>query len=349
MKKSMGNKLIGNQMTTQTAAIKSISTEDSSQEALSAERKLSVIVSLFNMENYIEELYHSLKKVLTRYNRRYEIVFVEDGSEDETYQKTKELISDDGSAKIIKMRSTFGEASTFNAGLKYSSGDRIVYFTARVRINPNDLLKLLDKLEDGNDLVVGWRYPRKDSKLNQIISKTFNYITRKLSKIRLHDINSGVFVTKRSVLDNINIYGDLNNFMAILAKRQGYRIAEEKIEQLPGKFRKSKYFKEYLQRILDIITVMFLTNYSKKPIHFLGFVGAVFTLTGAAIEIYLFIYRILALGPIAGRPMLLLGALLLVIGIQLISIGLLGEMIIFTHARDIKEYNIEEISENKKK
>jgi hypothetical protein len=131
----------------------------------------------------------------------------------------------------------------------------------------------------------------------------------------------------------------------VLADRQGYKIAEAKIEQLPGAFRKSKYFNEYVQRLLDIITVIFLTNYSKKPIHFLGFVGALFTLVGAVIEIYLFIYRIFQLGPIAGRPLLLLGALLLVIGIQLISIGLLGEMIIFTHARDIKEYNIEEIIE----
>ena len=247
------------------------------------------------------------------------------------------------------MRSQFGEASGFTAGLKQSTGDVILYFTARVNINPEYLSALITKLEHGNDLVVGWRYPRKDSKLNQVISKMFNTITGKLSKVKLHDINSGVFVTKREVLDNINVYGDMHNFIPVLAERQGYKIDEAKIEQLPGKFRKSKYFREYLQRLLDIITVIFLTNYSKKPIHFLGFVGALFTLTGAVIEIYLFVYRLLLLGPIAGRPLLLLGALLLVIGIQLISIGLLGEMIIFTHARDIKEYNIEEIIESEEK
>ncbi|MBC8186046.1 glycosyltransferase [candidate division KSB1 bacterium] len=311
-------------------------------------KKISVIISLYNIEDHIESLYNGLTTFLKNSNYSFELVFVDDGSLDATYQKIVKLSKDNPVVSLIKMRSQFGEASAFTAGLKQSTGDVILYFTARVKINPDYLSALITKLEQGNDLVVGWRYPRKDSKLNQIISKMFNAITKKLSKVKLHDINSGVFVTKREVLDNINVYGDMHNFIPVLAERQGYKIDEAKIEQLPGKFRKSKYFREYLQRLLDIITVIFLTNYSKKPIHFLGFVGALFTLTGAVIEIYLFVYRLLLLGPIAGRPLLLLGALLLVIGIQLISIGLLGEMIIFTHARDIKEYNIEEIIESDK-
>lgn len=307
--------------------------------------KISIIVTLKNHENDIEELYESLINFLERNERQFQILFVDDGSIDKTYDKLVKITEHDLRVKLIRLRSSFGEASAFDAGIKHSLGDIIIYFTARVRIKSQDLSKLISKLEDGNDLVIGWRYPRRDAKLNQIISKVFNSITRKLSKLKLHDINSGVLVTKREVLENINVYGDLNNFIPILAARQGYKVTEEKIEQLPGAFRKSKYFKEYLKRILDIITVLFLTNYSKKPIHCLGFFGAILTLLGAAIEIYLFIYRILALGPIAGRPLLLLGALFLVIGIQLISIGLLGEMIIFTHAKDIKEYNIEEIIE----
>ena len=334
-------------MNPQSATMKNITEAESMQHVSTADDKLSVIVTLLNFENNIKELYDSLTGSLEKINQRYEIVFIDDGSDDGTYQKTLNITKNDSHIKLIRMRSSFGEASTFDAGLKNSSGNKIIYFTARVRINTNDLSKLLKKIDKGNDLVVGWRFPRKDSKLNQIISKIFNFITGRLSKTKLHDINSGVFATKREVLDNIDVYGDLHNFIPVLAARQGYKIAEDKIEQLPGKFRKSKYIREYLQRILDIITVVFLTKYSKKPIHFLGFVGAVFTLVGAVIEVYLFIYRVLQLGPIGGRPLLLLGALLLVIGIQLISIGLLGEMIIFTHARDIKEYNIEEIIEQK--
>jgi hypothetical protein len=132
-------------------------------------------------------------------------------------------------------------------------------------------------------------------------------------------------------------------FIPVLAARQGYKVAEEQIEQLPGTFRKSVHVAEYIQRLLDIITVIFLTKYSKKPLHFLGFFGMIFTVAGLAMNLYLFVYRILGFGAIAGRPLLLLGALLLVIGLQMISIGLIGEMIIYTHAREIKEYNIETV------
>ncbi len=335
-------------MSIQSAALKSI---EQSETNLACIRKISAIVSIANIENYVEKLFDDLTKLLKSTGFSYELIFVDDGSVDSSYQKIVKLAASNKNVSVIKMRSQFGEASAFTAGLRQATGDTILYLAARVNVKAENLFALVQKLEEGNDLVVGWRFPRKDSKLNQVISRVFNSITRKLSKIKLHDINSGVLITRRAVLDNINIYGDLHNFLPVLAERQGYKIAEAKIEQLPGAFRKSKYVKEYVQRLLDIITVIFLTNYSKKPIHFLGFVGALFTLTGALIEIYLFIYRMLLLGPIAGRPLLLLGALLLVIGIQLISIGLLGEMIIFTHARDIKEYNIEEIisSEGQKK
>jgi len=307
--------------------------------------RVSVIVTLCNNGDQLKHLHESLLNVLKKLNGEFEIIYVDDGSIDDTFNVLSEIATQNKNVNVVKMRSTFGEASAFDAGLKYSRGEIIIYFTARVSINPHGLLKLLDKLQDGNDLVIGWRYPRRDSKLNQIISKAFNTITGKLSRLKLHDINSGVMVIKREVLEQIQVYGGLSHFVPVLAVQQGYKVAEEKIEQLPGNFRTSRYLSEYLQRILDIITVIFLINYSKKPIHFLGFMGAIFTLVGAGVEIYLFIYRILGMGPIAGRPLLLLGALLLVIGIQMISIGLLGEMIIFTHAGDIKEYNIEKIVE----
>jgi glycosyltransferase involved in cell wall biosynthesis len=306
---------------------------------------ISAIVTVNNYGNDIKSLYESLKAVLKQSGKKFEIIFVDDGSVDNTYDEITKIVNSNDGIKLVRMRSTFGEASAFDAGLKQTCGDIIVYFTARVRINPQGIPQLLNKLDQGNDLVVGWRYPRRDSKLNQIISRMFNFIVKRFSKLQLHDMNSGVMVTRREVMEKIHFYGDLNNFTPVLAVRQGYKVAEEKIEQLTGTFRKSRYIQEYMQRLLDIITVIFLTKYSKKPIHFLGFLGLIFTIVGGIIDIYLFIYRILGVGPIAGRPLLLLGALLLVIGIQMISIGLLGEMIIFTHAREIKEYNIEQILE----
>jgi len=306
---------------------------------------ISVVVILNNLKDSIEAIFERLKLLVEQYPDTYEFIVVDDGSTDGTLDFLKKIKDTFESVRVIKLRSVFGEAAGFDAGLSYASGEKIVYFTGRVRIDPAGLSKFLKRLDEGADLVIGWRHPRKDSKLNQFISRIFNYMITKPANLKLHDINSGVLVAKRNVLQNIPFYGDMNNFIPVLAARQGYRVVEEQIPQLSGSFRKSRYVSEYIQRFLDIISVIFLTKYSKKPIHFLGFVGAIFTIAGLLIEFYLFVYRILQLGPIAGRPMLLLGALLLVIGIQMISIGLIGEMIIFTHAKEVKEYNIETIIE----
>ncbi len=304
---------------------------------------ISAIVAIQDMEKNVEEYYLTLKSTLENFGEAYEIIFVDDASEDATFNILTRLIADDPKIHLVRMRSSFGEASAFEAGFKMSRGRRIIFYTTRVRPNSRQLPQLLQKMDEGFDLVVGWRFPRKDAWINRFISRIFNNITNKLTNIKLHDINSGILVARREVLENLQIYGGLSQFIPVLANKQGYKIAEEKIEQLGGFFRKSRFMGEYLQRSLDILTVLFLTKYSKKPIHFLGFLGGIFTVVGGLIDLYLFFYRILGYGPIAGRPLLLLGALLLVIGIQMIAMGLIGEMIIFTHAGDIKEYNIEEI------
>ncbi len=304
---------------------------------------LSIILVLFNAEKQASSMLEGLIKSLDGLESDYEIICVDDGSTDNTARVIKEFIQKSPRIKLIQMRTAFGEASALDAGIKNSRGEKIVYLTGRVNVKPEHILRLLRKLDEGNDLVVGWRHPRRDSWLNRIVSRIFNGMINGIAGLKLHDINSSVFVARREVLENVPIYGDLNNFIPVLAVKQGYKVAEEKIEQLPGWFRTSKYLDEYIRRFLDIITVFFLTRYSKKPIHFLGFLGAILTLLGVGIDLYLFVYRILQLGPIAGRPLLLLGSLLLIIGIQMVSIGLIGEMIIFTHAKEVKEYNIETI------
>lgn len=307
--------------------------------------KISYIVSVYNIEDTVKNLYTSSRKMLARIANSYEMVFVDDGSSDGTYTLLQTIAKNDKQVKIIRMRSPFGEASALEAGLKYSEGKRIIFYGGRIKVPLENIEKLYKKFLQGNDLVVGWRSPRQDSWLNKIVSFLFNILVSVFSGRRLHDVNSGIIVSHRNVFDNISYYGNLYNFIPVLSLQQGYKVAEEKVEQIPGSYRSFRYPKEYVRRMLDIITVFFLTKYSKKPIHFLGFLGTIFIILGMIIELYLFFYRIFLLGPIAGRPLLILGALLLVIGIQMISIGLIGEMIIFTHAGDIKEYNIEEIIE----
>jgi glycosyltransferase involved in cell wall biosynthesis len=305
--------------------------------------KISVIVPTHNNGSEVPAMYRALRQGLENYGESFELIFVDDASTDNTHAQLLDIARCDRQVKLIRMRTSFGEASALDAGLRHALGQKLVFATARVRVNMQSLPQLLRKLDDGFDLVVGWRTPRQDSGVNRLVSRMFNWLMQKQGNLRLHDINSSVIATYRSVLENITFYGNLNVFIPVLAARQGYKVTEEQIEQLPGVFRKSVHVSEYIQRLLDIITVIFLTKYSKKPLHFLGFFGIIFTFAGLVMNVYLFVYRILGFGAIAGRPLLLLGALLLVIGLQMISIGLIGEMIIYTHAREIKEYNIETV------
>lgn len=315
------------------------------KEAKLIKEKLTVIITVQNFEDSINGTYLSLKKNLGSLEETLEIVFVDDGSSDKSWQCLQAISEKDPDVKVIRLRADSGEAAAFDAALKNSDGDKIIFMSSKKRIDSAGIPKLLQKLDQGFDLVIGWRHQRADSKLNQIISKGFNWLVKKLYRVNLNDINSGVFVARREIFEEVPIYGDMNIFVPVLAARKGYKVGEEKIEQLKGSFRQSKFVSEYIQRLLDVITVIFLMNYSKRPLHFLGFIGFIFTLAGGIINLYLFIDRVTGVEGIAGRPLLLLGALLLVIGIQMISIGLIGEIIIFTHARDLKEYSIEEILE----
>jgi len=315
------------------------------EETKLTKKKMTVIVTVQNFEESLDETYLSLKQNLEPLDDSLEIVFVDDGSSDKTWDHLQAISEKDADVKAIRLRADSGEAAAFDAGLKNSDGDKIIFMSSRKRIDPAGLPNLLNKLDQGFHLVIGWRYRRADSKLNQVISKGFNWLVKKLYRVKLNDVNSGVFVAKREIFEEVPIYGDMNIFVPVLAARKGFKVGEEKIDQLTGSFRQSKFVSEYIQRILDVITVIFLMNYSKRPLHFLGFLGFIFTFAGAFINMYLFIDRMTGVDGIAGRPMLLLGALLLVIGIQMISIGLIGEIIIFTHAHDLKEYSIEEILE----
>ncbi len=310
---------------------------------MSAEVQVSVIVPVFNIAGEAAVIYTDLCTSLENYGQAFEIIFIDDASTDATWKRLNEIAQKDPRVKLLRMRSSFGETAALQAGLQHAQGERIIFAAARVRVNMRALPKLLRKMDEGHDLVVAWRTPRQDSGLNRLVSHAFNWMVERFSHLRLHDINSSVIATQREVLENIVFYGNLNIFIPILAARKGYRVTEEKIEQQNGAFRQSKYVSEYIQRLLDIITVIYLTRYSKKPLHFLGFFGMIFTVAGVVMNLYLFGYRILGFGGIAGRPLLLLGALLLVIGLQMISIGLIGEMIIYTHAREQKEYNIETV------
>jgi glycosyltransferase involved in cell wall biosynthesis len=301
---------------------------------------VTVVLTENNTREAIERQRRDIVESLEGAGLRYELIGIsKNGRTDAPVTNSR------AGHKSIHLRQDFKESEALKAGLKGASGDIVVYIVGRVNVDTRGIASLVQRVRSGSDMVVGYRRPRGDSRLNQLVSKIFNMVTRLVTGLKLHDFNSGVIVARKEVYRRMPMYGDLDKFIPILAHRHGFTVTEEKIAQLPGAYRQSFYLNDYMNRFLDIITVIFLVKYSRKPLHLMGFFGLIFAGTGMVINIYLFIYRIMGMGGIAGRPLLILGVLLLLIGIQMISIGLLGEMIIFTHARDLEDYEVEEIVE----
>ena len=223
----------------------------------------------------------------------------------------------------------------------------ILTLSAYFQIEPYETHKILHKLsEDGLDLVISSRYPRMDSLFNRAQAKVFHWLIGMLTGTKFRDISCGLRAMRRRVAVEVQLYGDLHRFFPLLARQKGFKVEEISLRQSPSDAQRRVYNPGvYLRRLLDILTLFFLFKFTKKPLRFFGLIGSGLLGAGAAITGYLGIYRLLGLGAIADRPLLILGVLLMVLGIQLFSIGLLGELIIFTHARDVKEYQIEEVLE----
>ena len=200
--------------------------------------------------------------------------------------------------------------------------------------------------EEKNDLVISWRYPRIDSWFNRVQARVFHWTIRMLTGTGYHDVSCGLRAMKRQVAEEIQLYGDLHRFIPLLAYQRGFKVKEITVRQSPlDSMRRIYRPGVYLRRLLDILTLFFLFKFTQKPLRFFGLVGSSLFGAGVLTTAYLGLYRLLGFGAISGRPLLILGVLLMVLGVQLFSIGLLGEIIIFTHARDVKEYQIKEILE----
>ena len=218
--------------------------------------------------------------------------------------------------------------------------------TSYFQVEPHEIHDLIQKLvEDDQDLVIGWRHPRIDAFFNRVQSRVFHWLVRILTGTSYHDVSCGLRVMTRRVVEEVRLYGDLHRFFPLLAHQRGFKIAEVPVQQSPhDAARRMHRPGVYLRRFLDILTLFFLYKFTKKPLRFFGLVGSGILGAGAIITGYLGLDRLLGV-PLAGRPLLVLGVLLMVFGVQLFSIGLLGEIIIFTHARGVKEYQTRDILE----
>jgi len=290
---------------------------------------LSIVIPIYNEEENIQILHEKLMEVLEPLEKEYEILFVDDGSADRTLSILEEIQAKDKHVVVLSLRRNFGQTAAFAAGFDFARGDVIVTMDGDLQNDPADIPKLLELIKD-NDLVSGWRKKRKDPFFTRRFpSIAANWLISKVTGVKLHDYGCSLKAYRRDVIKNLKLYGEMHRFIPAVASWYGVRIAEVETVHYPRLRGKSKYgISRTIRVVLDLITVKFLQSFSTKPIQFFGPVGVISGLFGFLISLYLAIDKLFFGRDIGGRPLLLLGALLIIVGIQLIGMGLLGEMLV---------------------
>ncbi|HEY6906713.1 MAG TPA: glycosyltransferase family 2 protein [Ignavibacteriaceae bacterium] len=304
-------------------------------------KKLSVVIPLYNEEESLNPLTNEIKKALKTVNISFEVLFVDDGSDDNSLKIIKEICRTDKRFKYISFRKNYGKSAALQIGFKNVSGDVVVTMDADLQDDPNEIYSLIKKLEEGSDLVSGWKKVRHDPFIKRTSSRFFNFVTRIMSGIKIHDFNCGLKAYKREVTDNIKVYGELHRYVPVLADWQGFKISEIPVKHHPRRYGKTKFgLSRFFKGFIDLITVIFATRYIKRPMHFFGFFGAMSFLVGLVVNGYLTVLWIIG-EPLSNRPMLFLGILLIIVGVQFFSVGLLGEMMV-NNFTDEREYIIKD-------
>ncbi len=290
---------------------------------------VSVVIPLYNEEENVRELHGRLKAVLDAIGTDYEVLFIDDGSTDSTLSLLQDIQARDNRIIVLSLRRNFGQTAAFAAGFDYSRGDIIVTMDGDLQNDPNDVPKLIEMMKD-NDLVSGWRKKRKDPFLSRRLPSIMaNWLISKVTGVNLHDYGCSLKAYKRDVIKNLKLYGEMHRFIPAVASWYGVRIAEVETTHHPRLRGKSKYgISRTVKVVLDLITVKFLQSFSTKPLQFFGPVGLFSGALGFFISLYLALGKIFTGREIGGRPLLLLGALLIIVGIQFIGMGLLGEMMV---------------------
>jgi glycosyltransferase involved in cell wall biosynthesis len=320
---------------------------DMPQEASEKEtavETISVIVPVTERYDDVGELYRGYKEALSQTGRPFEMIYVVEGNFPKAYLELKTLKESGEKLTLIKHSRTFGEAIAIHSGFLHASGGIIMTLPSYHQVDAGELPKLLAALEGGNDMVIARRWPREDSGWNRLQTRAFHSIVRRMTGNICNDLGCGVRIFRRKILEEVNLYGDLHRFLPILAHKQGFRVREIDLRQSRKEKRVRTYaFGIYLRRMIDLLTVFFLIKFTKKPLRFFGLTGSAVLAAGVGITLYLVVNRLAFGVSLSDRPLLLAGILLVVLGLQIFAIGLIGEIIIFTHARELKEYNVEEI------
>lgn len=295
---------------------------------------LSVVVPVYNEAGSLRELTEEISRVLSARERDYEILLIDDGSTDATFSIMEALHLKDKRIRVMQFRRNFGKAEALSAGFAAARGDMVVTMDGDLQDDPREIPSLIAKLEAGYDLVSGWKKQRHDPFSKRFPSKVWNWMTSLMTGLRLHDFNCGIKIYRREVVKTLHIYGELHRYIPALAKWEGFRIGEQVVNHRPRKFGQSKYgVSRIFKGFLDLITVMFLSRYNRRPLHLFGMWGLLFGLAGTGVTSVLIVMRIARIVYLSNRPIFFIGILFLIIGMQFFSIGLLGEMITRSQVR----------------
>ena len=305
--------------------------DDEVAGAAAKRRLLSVVVPLLNEDATLEPLYRELETSLAPTGLDWEVVFVDDGSTDGSYRELVRLHAAHLNVRVVRLRRNFGKAAALAAGIDVASGDVIVTMDADLQDDPAEIPSLVAKLDDGFDVVSGWKCDRHDPFVRRFVSRIYNTATRFATGVKLHDMNCGLKAYRAEVFEHVQLYGERHRFVPVLAHHFGFSVTEVPVNHRPRTNGHSRFgIERYLRAPFDLLTIVFMGRYRHRPLHLFGGVGLIASLAGAAILAYLTVVKIGGSG-IGNRPLLLLGVLLVVVGIQLLSLGLIGEMLTSQH------------------
>ena len=292
---------------------------------------ISVVVPVCDEEQSVARLYDEIADALGTLGRPWEAVFVDDGSTDGTFAALTHLHDGHDNVRVVRLRRNFGKAAALQAGFEEAQGDIVVTIDGDLQDDPAEIPKLLAKLEEGFDLVSGWKAKRRDPLTRRLPSRVFNWASGVVSGLRLHDLNCGLKAYRAEVVEGLRIYGELHRFIPVLAHYRGFRVAELPVNHRPREHGRSRYgLERYLRGFLDLLTVTFMGRYRHRPLHLFGGVGLLLGAVGTLLLAYLTVLK-LSGEAIGHRPLLTLGVLLVVVGVQLVSLGLVSELVASHH------------------
>jgi glycosyltransferase involved in cell wall biosynthesis len=294
---------------------------------------LSVVIPVYNERENISYLYENLNKVLPSLGKTYEVILIDDGSMDGTFNELVKIHDLNSNYKIVKFRKNFGQTPAMSAGFDYANGEIIITLDADLQNDPQDIPLLIEKVNEGYDIVSGWRVNRQDKTVSRKLpSKVANWLIAKLTGVKIHDYGCTLKAYSRDVIKNIELYGEMHRYIPAVASWMGISVAEVPVHHHSRKFGKSKYgISRTIRVILDIIILKYLLTYSQKPIQIFGGIGLFTGVVGGIITIYLIIMRLFFNVALSSRPLFTLSIFMIFIGVQLITMGILGELLMRTY------------------